>query len=102
MNRYETENVYRIINKIKELEKTEKMSNIRKAYYLYRELGKIYQYKINYAFMDPNIKDELIEKVYLYEDGTNNEGEALCIDMDKNLCGSIRLVGNRSKTIFFR
>ena len=72
MNRYETENVYRIINKIKELEKTEKMSDIRKAYYLYRELGKIYQYKINYAFMDPNIKDELIEKVYLYEDGTNN------------------------------
>ena len=41
------------------------------------------QYKINYAFMDPNIKDELIEKVYLYEDGTNNDGEALCIDMDK-------------------
>lgn len=100
MNRYETENVYRIINKIKELEKTEKMSDIRKAYYLYRELGKIYQYKINYAFMDPNIKDELIEKVYLYEDGTNNDGEALCIDMDKTYVEALDLLGIEAKLSF--
>ncbi len=100
MNKYEKVNVGIIINKIKELEKTKKMSDVRKAYYLYRELGKIYQYKVNYSFMDPNIMDELIEKIYLYEEGTTKDGEALCIDMDKTYVEALNLLGIEAKLSF--
>lgn len=100
MNRYEEVNVKRIIDKIKEIEKTKKMSDVRKAYYLYRELGDIYQYKVGYAFMDPNIKGELIKKIELHEEGTTYEGEALYKDMNQTYVEALNMLGIEAKESF--
>lgn len=93
MNQYERRNVKRIINEIKEIEKTKPMSEVKKAYYLYQNLGEIYQYKVNYMYADSNTYEKRKAKVILYQEGTSKEGEAICIDMNRAYVEALGMLG---------
>lgn len=69
MNQYEREHVTRIINEIKEIEKGKEMSEVEKAYYLYRKLGDIYEYKVNYRYADELTYEQYMAKIKLYQEG---------------------------------
>ena len=50
MTEYEKKNVDRIIHDIKEKERSGKIPIPKKAFYVYHELGDIYQYKVNFMY----------------------------------------------------
>ncbi len=91
MNNYEKKHVERIINEIKQIENTKKMTDVEKAYYLYRNLGDIYQYKADYRKTEVGI--ELDKKLELYREGTSEQGEAICIDMSKTYLEALQMIG---------
>ena len=73
---FEKENIDRIIQEIKESDQFS--SNIEKAYYLYLRLGKIYKYNGNIKYRNHNTKEELDEKLAIYNEKTSEKGEAAC------------------------
>lgn len=93
MNSYEKRWVERIISGIKEKEKSKKMSTVEKAYTLYRNLGDIYQYKTNYRYANYNTYEEILKQRQIYEEGTTEEGEAICMDMNRTYQEALRMLG---------
>ena len=94
MNKYEEENLERILYEIEELEKKEPdMPEEKKAYYLYHELGNIYMYKVNYALTIASNEEEYKKKLSIYNEGTNKYGEAICIDMNGTFVEGLRRLG---------
>lgn len=96
MNQYERKNVERIINEIKEMEKAKPMSEVKKAYYLYLNLGEIYRYKVNYMYADSNTYEKRKAKERLYEEGTSEDGEAICTDMNRTYSEALEMLGIES------
>ncbi len=85
MNQYERENVEKIKKEIREYEeKNGKMPKEKLAYYIYRRMGQIYSYKeAYYTFSNELTKEEYDTRVKYYKEGTTEEGEAICTDMNK-------------------
>lgn len=94
MNKYEEENLNRILNEIKELEKKDPdISEEKKVYYLYHRLGETYKYKAEYQLWEENKIDEYNKKVAIYKEGTSEQGEAICSDINKTLEEGIKKLG---------
>lgn len=94
MNQYERKNADRIINEIKEKEKSSKMSNTKKAFYVYLKLGDIYQYKVNFMYQNHNdFYENIYNKIQIYQEGTTEEGEAICIDMNRTFVEILQELG---------
>lgn len=94
MNKYEEENLKRILDEIKEVEKKEpNMSDEKKAYYLYHSLGEIYMYKANYMLSDAVTDEEYYNKINIYNEGTSDLGEAICIDMNETFKEGLTRLG---------
>lgn len=100
MNQYEREHVTRIINEIKEIEKKKQMSDVEKAYYLYRSLGDIYEYKVNYVYADGITDNQYIAKIELHREGTTEKGEAICTDMNRTYMEGLSILGIESHLSF--
>lgn len=102
MNQYERENVDRIINEIKEREKSGKMSNAKKAFYVYLKLGDIYQYKVNYMYQNhDDFYEDIYHKVQIYQEGTTEEGEAICLDMNRTFVETLQELGINAHIAIF-
>lgn len=102
MNQYERENVDRIINEIKEREKSGKMSNAKKAFYVYLKLGDIYQYKVNFMYQNHNnFYENIYDKIQIYQEGTTEEGEAICLDMNRTFVETLQKLGMKAHVSFF-
>lgn len=94
MNRYERKNVDRIINEIKEMEKSGPMSVAKNAFYVYLKLGDIYQYKVSFNELDnKNYRSNIYKKIQIYQEGTSEEGEAICKDMNLTYIEALQMLG---------
>lgn len=83
MNQYERKNADRIINEIKEAEKSGPMSVAKKAFDVYLKLGDIYKYKVSFNVLDNNnYRTNIYKKIQIYQEGTTEEGEAICKDVN--------------------
>lgn len=58
MNENEEKIVNKIINELKEMELTKKISLEKKAYYVYRRLGEFFNYNESYMLADNQNKEE--------------------------------------------
>ncbi len=85
MNQYERKNAEQIKEEISQYEQEKgKMPKEKKAYYIYRRMGQIYSYKEAYFLFSPKMsEEEYSNRVKFYKEGTTEEGEAICIDMNK-------------------
>lgn len=97
MNQYESENADRIISEIKEIEKSKQMSIPKKAFYVYQKLGDIYQYKVNFRYQE---KYNFNEKIQIYQEGTTEQGEAICTDMNRTYVEILQKLGIESHLAF--
>lgn len=101
MNRYEKENVDRIINEVKEMEKSGPMSVMKKAFYVYLNLGDIYQYKVSFdRFNHKNYYENIYKKIQIYQEGTGEEGEAICKDMNGTCVEALQMLGVEARLSF--
>ena len=99
MNQYERENVEQIKSEIRAYEeKNGKMPKEKIAYYIYRRMGQSYLYKEAYELIR-NIKGkkEYEEVVAIFQEGTNENGEALCTDMNKACVEFMKEMGITAK-----
>ena len=99
MNQYERENVEQIKSEIRAYEeKNGKMPKEKKAYYIYRRMGQSYLYKEAYELIR-NIKGkkEYEEVVAIFQEGTKENGEALCTDMNKACVEFMKEMGITAK-----
>lgn len=101
MNRYEKENVDRIINEIKEMEKSDTMSVTKKAFYAYLKLGDIYQYKVSFNQLENNnYRSNIYKKIQIYQEGTSEKGEAICKDMNLTYMELLQMLGIKTHLSF--
>ena len=99
MNQYERENVEQIKKEIKAYEeKSGKMPKEKKAYYIYRRMGQIYSYREAYALLEVlhNMK-EYMRKIEMFQEGTDENGVAICTDMNKACVEFMREMGINAK-----
>ena len=99
MNQYERENVEQIKSEIRAYEeKNGKMPKEKIAYYIYRRMGQSYLYKEAYELIR-NIKGkkEYEEVVAIFQEGTKENGEALCTDMNKACVEFMKEMGITAK-----
>ena len=93
MNQYEKEHVERIIQEIQKINNKEEMTEEKKAYYAYHRLGEIYQYKDYYMYASVNTKEAIKDRIAIYNEGTNENGEAICVDMNKTYVQLLKKLG---------
>lgn len=94
MNQYERKNVNRIINEIKETEKSGPMSVAKKAFDVYLKLGDIYKYKVSFNVLDNNnYRSNIYKKIQIYQEGTTEEGEAICKDINLTYMEILQMLG---------
>lgn len=99
MNQYERENVEQIKDEIRAYEeKSGKMPKEKMAYYIYRRMGQIYSYREAYALLEVlhNIKDYM-RKIEIFQEGTDENGVAICTDMNKACVEFMREMGINAK-----
>lgn len=100
MNQYERDNVEQIKNEMKAYEeKNGKMSKEKKAYYIYRRMGQCYSYKEAF-FLYSNAKQEYDDRINIYREGTTEEGEATCVDMNRSCVDFMREEGINANLYF--
>ena len=100
MNQYERDNVEQIKKEIRAYEeKNGKMPKEKKAYYIYRRMGQIYSYKEAF-FLYSNQKQEYDDKINIYREGTTDEGEAICVDMNRTCVEFMREEGINANLYF--
>ena len=100
MNQYERENVEQIKKDLKEYEeKNGKMPQEKMAYYIYRRMGQIYSYKEAYHLLQlANIKDYM-KKIEIHREGTSEQGEAICTDMNGGCVECMQEMGINAKNL---
>lgn len=100
MNQYERDNVEQIKKEIRAYEeKNGKMPKEKKAYYIYRRMGQIYSYKEAYSLYS-NQKQEYDDRINIYREGTTDEGEAICVDMNRTCVEFMREEGINANLYF--
>lgn len=101
MNEYELKSCKKIRQDIKEYEeKNGKMPQIKKAYYIYRKMGQIYSYKDAYVYADNSTMQEYMDKIKMYREGTTENGEAICTDMNRGCAELMRQEGIKANIYF--
>lgn len=101
MNEYELKSCKKIRQDIKEYEeKNGKMPQIKKAYYIYRKMGQIYSYKDAYVYADAFTMQEYLNKINMYREGTTENGEAICTDMNRG-CAELMKQEGIDANIYF-
>lgn len=90
MNRFERQHIIRII---KEIEQKGEIPIAKKAYYLYQKLGDIYQYKSNYKYLNYNTEEEMQNKKKVYYEGTTEEGDGICKDINETYVEALGMLG---------
>ena len=93
MNENEEKIVNKIINELKEMELTKKISLEKKAYYVYRRLGEFFNYNESYMLADNQNKEEYEAKKERYYKGTDEKGTAICVDMNKTCVEALKKLG---------
>lgn len=99
MNQYERDNVEQIKNEIRTYEeKSGKMPKEKMAYYIYRRMGQIYSYREAYALLEVfHSMKEYMKKIEMFQEGTDENGVAICTDMNKACVESMREMGINAK-----
>ena len=83
MNQFERIHADKIKEEIRQYEeKKGRMPQEKKAYYIYRRMGQFYSYKEAYALISNN-KKEYKRKIEIFQEGTDEKGEAICTDMNR-------------------
>ena len=103
MNQYERENVEQIKSEIRAYEeKNGKMPKEKKAYYIYRRMGQIYSYKETFFLYSNNnmTKQEYYDRINIYRERTTEEGEAICVDMNRGCVDFMREEGINANLYF--
>lgn len=93
MNENEEKIVNKIINQIEEIETKETISLEKKAYYVYRRLGEFFNYNESYMLADNQNEEEYEAKKRMYYKGTDENGTALCVDMNKTCVEALKKLG---------
>lgn len=102
MTEYEKKNVDRIIHDIKEKEKLAKIPIPKKAFYVYHELGDIYQYKVNFMYQNhSDFYENIYQKIQIYQEGTTEDGEAICLDMNRTFVETLQELGINAHISFY-
>ena len=99
MNQYERDNVEQIKNEIRTYEeKSGKMPKEKMAYYIYRRMGQIYSYREAYALLEVfHSMKEYMKKIEMFQEGTDENGVAICTDMNKACVEFMREMGINAK-----
>ena len=99
MNQYERENVEQIKNEIRAYEeKSGEMPKEKMAYYIYRRMGQIYSYREAYALLEVlHSMKEYMKKIEMFQEGTDENGVAICTDMNKACVEFMREMGINAK-----
>ncbi len=103
MNQYERKNVEQIKKEIRAFEeKNGKMPKEKKAYYIYRRMGQIYSYKESYFYYSNRrmTKKEHYDRIDIYREGTTENGEAICVDMNRSCVDFMREEGINASLYF--
>lgn len=99
MNQYERKNAEQIKEEIRQYEQAKgKMPKEKMAYYIYRRMGQIYSYREAYALLEVlhNMK-EYMRKIEIFQEGTDENGVAICTDMNKACVEFMREMGINAK-----
>lgn len=94
---YEEKEVNRIINKLKEIEKNKRLSQLEKAYYIYHELCNIYHENMEYIITDVDTQYEKKENIYNKE--TEEDGKAVCNNMSITYAEALNRIGIKADII---
>lgn len=103
MNQYERKNIEQIKNEIRAYEeKNGKMPKEKKAYYIYRRMGQVYSYKEAFFFYSNEnmTKQEHYDRIDIYREGVTEEGEAICVDMNRSCVDFMREEGINASLYF--
>lgn len=90
MNQFERQHIERMI---KEIKQKGEIPIVKQAYYLYQNLGNIYQYKSNYKYLNYNTEEEMQTKKKVYDEGTTEDGKVICIDVNKTYVEALKMLG---------